>query len=100
MYPFIRQCDVKNIDFAKTIKNADEQKGFRPLYVRRSVLKGVKFLIPSFFHEPESSCYPTVLRFPPEAADTKARQVHKLNYDSFIHVMAEMVQKYAPEILG
>ena len=47
MYPFIRQCDVK-IDVAKTIKNPAEQKGFRPLYVGRSVLKGIKFLIPSF----------------------------------------------------
>lgn len=99
MYPFIRCCDVK-IDVAKTIQNPDEQKGFRPLYMSRSVLKGIKLLIPSFFHEPESSSYPTVLRFPPEAAGTKARQVQKLNYDSFIHVMAEMVQKYAPEILG
>lgn len=100
MYPFIRCCDVKNIDFAKTIKNPDELERFRPLYMSRPVLKGLKFLIPPFFHEPESSCYPTVLRFPPKAADTKARQVQKLNYDSFIHVMAEMVQKYAPEILG
>lgn len=99
MYPFVRHCDVK-IDFAKTIKNPAEWERFRPLHVSRPVLKGIKFLIPSFFHEPENSCYPTVLRFPPEAADTEARQVQKLNYDSFIHVMAEMVQKYAPEILG
>lgn len=64
MYPFIRCCDVKNIDFAKTIKNPDGQKGFRPLYVGRPVLKGIKFLIPSFFHEPESS-RPTALHLPP-----------------------------------
>lgn len=101
MYPlFIRCCDVKKTDFAKTIKNPAEMEKFRPLYMNRPVLKGVRFLIQSLFHEPESSCYPTVLRFPPEATDAKARQVQKLNYDHFIHVMAEMVQKYAPEILG
>lgn len=63
MYPFIRNCDVK-IDVARTIKNPDGQKGFRPLYVGRPVLKGIKFLIPSFFHEPESS-RPTALHLPP-----------------------------------
>lgn len=94
MYPFIRNCDVK-IDVARTIKNPAEQKGFRPLYMSPA-LKGIKFLKPFFFHK----CYRTVLRFPPEAADAKARQVQKLNYDSFIHVMAEVIQKYAPEILG
>lgn len=63
MYPFIRHCDVK-IDFAKTIKNPAEWERFRPLYVGRPVLKGIKFLIPSFFHEPEIS-RPTALHFPP-----------------------------------
>ncbi len=100
MYPFIYRCDVKKIDIAKIIKNPAELEIFRPLYMNRPALKGIKFLIPSLFHEPESSSYPTVLRFPPEAAGTKAEQVQNLNYDNFIHVMAEMVQKYALEILG
>ena len=100
MYPFIYRCDVKKIDIAKIIKNPAELEIFRPLHMNRPALKRIKFLIPSLFHEPESSSYPTVLRFPPEAAGTKAEQVQNLNYDNFIHVMAEMVQKYALEILG
>lgn len=66
MYPlFIHCCDVKKTDFAKTIKNPAEMEKFRPLYMNRPVLKGVRFLIQSLFHEPENS-RPTVLRFPPE----------------------------------
>ncbi len=64
MYPFIRHCDVKNIDFIKTIKNPDGLEGFRPLYVGRPVLKGLKFLIPSLPHAPKSR-RPTALHFPP-----------------------------------
>ncbi len=43
--------------------------------------------------------YPTTLRFPPMAAGDNEKQVQQLNYNYFIRVMAEMVQKYAPEIL-
>lgn len=43
--------------------------------------------------------YPTTLKFPPMAAGENEKQVQQLNYNCFIRVMAEMVQKYAPEIL-
>ncbi len=74
MYPFIWRCDVKKTDVAKTIKNPAELEIFRPLYMNRPALKGIKFLIPSLFHEPESR-RPAALRFLPGGS----RNVKRLN---------------------
>jgi len=93
MYPFISYDYIKKIDFANAIKKSDV------IYTHRSVFGKLKCPILPFFQEPERNCYPTGLWFPPEAAVAKERQVQKLNYDNFIHVMAEVIQKYAPEIL-
>lgn len=41
----------------------------------------------------------TELLFPSDAT-SEEHKVNQLNYDSFICVMAEMMQKYAPKILG
>lgn len=35
----------------------------------------------------------------PVTADPKEQQIQRLNYDTFIHVMAEMMQKYAAKVL-
>lgn len=35
----------------------------------------------------------------PVTADPKERQIQRLNYDTFINVMAEMMQKYASKVL-
>ena len=40
----------------------------------------------------------TAILSPREATDPKERQIQQLNYDNFISVMAEMIQKYAPKI--
>ena len=37
--------------------------------------------------------------FPPTADNSEENQVNELNYNSFIRVMAEMVQKYASNLL-
>lgn len=41
----------------------------------------------------------TLLCSPKPATDPKQRQVQELNYDTFVSVMAEMIQKYAPKIM-
>ncbi len=99
MYPFISYDYIKKIDFARIFKNPAKREIFKPIYMSQGALKKSGFPILPFFQKPEWNCYPTVLRFPPEAAVAKERQVQKLNYDNFIHVMAEVIQKYAPEIL-
>lgn len=78
MYHFIQKYDLRNIDFIQTIKTPDEWERFKPVYVR-TALKGLKFLFQPFYQEKH---YPTTLRFPPEAADAKGRQVQNLNLQS------------------
>lgn len=39
------------------------------------------------------------LTFPREAEQMEERRAQRLNYDSFIHVMADMVDKYAGDFL-
>ena len=55
-------------------------------------------LLDAFLKESER-CYYTSLRFPSRVADSGVLQAQNQNYDYFIHTMAEMMKKYAPEIL-
>lgn len=55
-------------------------------------------LLQSFLEE-SRRCYYTSLQFPSRIADSTELQTQNQNYDYFIHTMAEMMQKYAPEIL-
>jgi len=55
------------------------------------------FELPPIFSYPISSQMTRVL-FPPDAGSER-QQANQLNYNSFIHVMADMIQKYAPKIL-
>ena len=55
-------------------------------------------LLDAFLKESER-CYYTSLRFPSRVADSGVLQAQSQNYDYFIHTMAEMMKKYAPEIL-
>lgn len=55
-------------------------------------------LLDIFLKESER-CYYTSLRFPSRIAGGGVLQVQSQNYDYFIHTMAEMIKKYAPEIL-
>lgn len=55
-------------------------------------------LLQSFLEE-SRRCYYTSLRFPSRVADGGVLQAQSQNYDYFIYTMAEMMKKYAPEIL-
>ena len=55
-------------------------------------------LLDAFLRESER-CYYTSLSFPSRVADSSVLQAQRQNYDYFIHTMAEMMKKYAPEIL-
>ena len=55
-------------------------------------------LLDAFLRESER-CYYTSLSFPSRVADSSVLQAQRQNYDYFIHTMAEMMKKYASEIL-
>ena len=55
-------------------------------------------LLTSFLKEQER-CYCTSFSFPPKKANGKAKKTQQQNYDYFINTLAEMVEKYAPDIL-
>ena len=55
-------------------------------------------LLDAFLRESER-CYYTSLSFPSRVADSSVLQAQRQNYDYFIHTMAKMMKKYAPEIL-
>ena len=55
-------------------------------------------LLDAFLRESER-CYYTSLSFASRVADSSVLQAQRQNYDYFIHTMAEMMKKYAPEIL-
>ena len=55
-------------------------------------------LLDAFLRESER-CYYTSLSFPSRVAERSVLQAQRQNYDYFIHTMAEMMKKYAPEIL-
>lgn len=50
------------------------------------------------FLEETKRCYYTSMRFPSRVASVRERQAQQQNYDYFVHTMAEMIKKYAPEI--
>lgn len=50
-----------------------------------------------FLNKKESYGY-TVLKFASSTANSKEKQAQQMNYDNFIQIMAEMVQKYAGQI--
>lgn len=54
-------------------------------------------LLDAFLQESER-CYYTSLSFPSRVAGRGVLQAQSQNYDYFIHTMAEMMKKYAPEI--
>lgn len=55
-------------------------------------------LLDAFLKE-SKRCYYTSLRFPSRVVDSGVLQAQSQNYDYFIHTMAEMMKKYAPDIL-
>lgn len=50
------------------------------------------------FLEETKRCYYTSMRFPSRVASVKEQLAQRQNYDYFVHTMAEMIKKYAPEI--
>ena len=40
----------------------------------------------------------TAILYPRESNECEARQIQRHNYDNFINTMAEIIQKYAPQI--
>ena len=51
------------------------------------------------FLEETKRCYYTSMHFPSRVVSGSERQVHQQNYDYFVHTMADMIKKYAPEII-
>lgn len=51
------------------------------------------------FLEESRRCYYTLMSFPSSVVSVREQQAQRQNYDYFIHTMAEMMKKYAPEIL-
>lgn len=54
-------------------------------------------LLQSFLEETKR-CYYTSMRFPSRVVGVREQQAQQQNYDYFVHTMAEMIKKYAPEI--
>lgn len=52
----------------------------------------------SFFSEEERYCT-TVMHFPAKNVEDEIKQAQNLNYDYFVQTMADMIKKYAKEIL-
>lgn len=50
------------------------------------------------FLEETKRCYFTSMRFLSRVASVREQQAQRQNYDYFVHTMAEMIKKYAPEI--
>lgn len=50
-----------------------------------------------FLSKEESYGY-TFMKFASSTANSKEKQAQQMNYDNFIQIMAEMVQKYAGQI--
>lgn len=50
------------------------------------------------FLEETKWCYYTSMRFPSRVVSGREQQAQRQNYDYFVHTMAEMIKKYAPEI--
>lgn len=50
------------------------------------------------FLEETKRCYYTSMRFPSRVVSVREQQAQQQNYDYFVHTMAEMIKKYAPEI--
>ncbi len=83
-------CDGRNGVIPKTVKIL----GYSINPKRMNGLYNAKFIDDALIN----AC--TFLRFPPKAEDYKGQQVQKMNYDTFIRTMAEMVKKYAPKMLN
>lgn len=78
----------------KVIFNDDypklEMVCFRPAYPERWKL---------YLNPAKKSRHTTAMIFPRKAERGEERRAQRLNYDSFIHVMADMLDKYAGDFL-
>lgn len=54
----------------------------------------------SAFLEESKRCYYTAFKFPKKVVSQQEKQAGQQNYEYFIHTMADMMKKYAPEILN
>lgn len=84
---------VKNIFYepAKKLKNVPVE-----MIMKREAHKPEELL--QFFLEETKRCYCTYMRFPSRVVGVREQQAQQQNYDYFVHTMAEMIKKYAPEI--
>lgn len=52
----------------------------------------------NLFLEETKRCHYTSMHFPSRVVSVREQQAQRQNYDYFVHTMAEMIKKYAPEI--
>lgn len=53
----------------------------------------------NLFVDDEGQCYCTSMCFPSRVVSEREQKAQKQNYDYFVYTMAEMIKKYAPEII-
>lgn len=66
------------------------------MILKREAYKPEELL--QLFLEETKRCYCTSMRFPSRVVSVREQQAQQQNYDYFVHTMAEMIKKYAPEI--
>lgn len=84
---------VKNIFYepVKKLKIAPKE-----MIVKRKAYQPEQLL--QLFLEETKRCYYTSMCFPSRVVSVREQQAQRQNYDYFVHTMAEMIKKYAPEI--
>lgn len=86
MYKYVDCRAVKKINMSAT-DLIMYKKGYKP-----------EELLTVFLEEAKR-CYCTSMRFPSRVTSGREQQAQRQNYDLFVNTMAELIKKYAPELL-
>ena len=86
MYEYIYRNSIKN-----------EELSANDLIVSKSIPLNIDYS--NLFVDEERRCYYTTMRFPSRLVSDREQEAQKQYYDYFVYTMAEMIKKYAPEII-